>query len=153
MGSGHKDVVLVGAQEHGSASAEPQPSTPAASNQKLAARPPSFATLRVSAGHQRTADASVVQWASAESWAGFQQPCLMTHAEAVGGLVATTVTAMPCHRRWDSSHFSGVERHCGKLGVGIVEREGAVGRARRPHHTVASVAMRHRRHRMVTHGR
>ena len=78
---------------------------------------------------------------------------LMTHAEAVGGLVTTTVTALSCHRRQYPSRSSGGARHCGKLGVGVAEREGAVGRARRPHHTVASVAMRHRRHRMATHGR
>jgi hypothetical protein len=77
----------------------------------------------------------------------------MTHAEAVGGLVATTVAAMPCHRRRDSSRSSGRARHCGKLGVGFVEWEGAAGRARRPHHTVASVAFGHRRHGMATHGR
>ena len=78
---------------------------------------------------------------------------LMTHAEAVGGLVTTAVTALPCHRRQYPSRSSGGARHCGKLGVGFVEWEGAAGRARRPHHTVASVAMRHRRHRMATHGR
>ena len=153
MGSDSKDLAQVGAQEHGSASAEPQPLTAAASNQKRSARPSSFATLRISIGHQRAADASVVQWARAERWAGLHQPCLMTHAEAVGGLVATAVTAMPCHHRRDSSRSSGGEQHCGKLDVGIVDREGAVGRARRPHHTVVSVAMRHRRHRMATHGR
>ena len=66
MGSGHKDRAQVGAQEHGSASAEPQPSVATASNQKRAARPSSFATLRVNTGRHRAASVSVVQWACAE---------------------------------------------------------------------------------------